>query len=116
MTLPKMYCLVCDQIPWRTAAVAERFRAAGLDVEFFSGVHGATVGLAAILPHLDAPGHWISPGKLSITVSKLLLLQALVDRPEPEALVFENDVTFCPDFGAELAASLAALPADYDVV
>lgn len=116
MSLPKMYCLTCSQMPWRTQAATKRFKEAGLEVELVEGIHGATVGVAPTLDHFDAPRHRISSGKLGITFSKMLLWQLLLERPEPYALCLENDVTFCPDFAAELAASMAALPADWEVV
>lgn len=111
-----MYCLTCRQIPWRNEVVAKRFKDAGLDVEFFHGVHGASVGVASTLSHFDAFGHLIGPGKLSITISKILLWSICCERPEDEVLIFENDVVFAPDFKAKLAEAIRALPDDWDVV
>lgn len=113
---PKTYCLTCSQLPWKTETARARFEAAGLAVEFYDGVHGATVGITSTLCHLDSPGFFNSPGKISITVSKLLLFQMLLERPDDPVLVLENDVTLCPDFAGELAKAMAALPADWEVV
>lgn len=116
MNLPRMLCLSCSQIPWRNDAVVQRFAEAGLDVEMFHGVHGATAGIRPTLAHFDSPGHYHTPGKLSITISKMLIWQHLLAQPEDHALIFENDVTFCPNFKGELLRSMAALPTDWDVV
>lgn len=114
--LPRCYCLSCSQIPWRNEAVEQRFRDAGLDVEMFFGVHGATAGIVPTLSHFDSPGHYHTPGKLSITISKLLIWQHLLAGTDDHALIFENDVVFCPDFKSELLRSMESLPADWDVV
>lgn len=116
MFYPKMYCLTCREIPWRNKDVQQRFDQAGLPVEMFYGVHGATVGLACTLAHIDSPGHFISSGKMAITISKMLLWQKIVQSPEPFAIVFENDVTFVENFWDEFIKSFAALPADWEVV
>jgi len=117
--LPRMYCLTVPQNPWRNEVVAARFAEAGLEVEFFHGVHGQTVGIAPTRTVWDADRNnpfRTNPGRTSITVSKLLLWQKILERPEDEVLIFENDVTFVPNFQEEFARSCAALPADWDVV
>jgi hypothetical protein len=113
-----MFCLTCRQMPWRTDAARARFKAAGLSVEMFEGVHGPTVGLRPELPHFDSPRHRISAGRMAITVSKILLFQRVVDRgcfDRGPVLLFENDVRFVPNFAAELERSIAALPDDWEV-
>jgi GR25 family glycosyltransferase involved in LPS biosynthesis/cephalosporin hydroxylase len=115
----KTYCLTISQNPWRNETVAQRFQDAGLDVEFFYGVHGQTVGVTPVRTVWDAERdnpYRVNPGKLSITISKLLLWQKLLDGPDEEVLILENDVTFVPNFLEEFAKSYAALPADWQVV
>ena len=111
----KAYCITCKQIPWRREAAVEQFRAAGVDVEFFEGVHGPTLGLVPRLPAFDNRDFWISSAKAGMQLSFLLLLTVCRERPDEAVLVFEDDVQLVPRFRQELAESLAALPDDWDV-
>lgn len=116
--IPK-FCLDVANNPWRTEIVKKRFQDAGLDVEHFFGVHGQTVGimpLRTVWDNPDGAGHSyrINPGKTSITVSKLLMFQHILDLGCEEAIIFENDVTFCPNFKEEFERSYNALPADWE--
>lgn len=110
----KTYLLTVAQTPWRNAAVGARLAAAGVAAEPVYGVHGMTAGVAPVLPPCDSDAH-LSPGKLSIAFSKMLAWQLIAERPDPWALVVENDVVLCDDFRAEFARSFAALPADWQV-
>lgn len=103
-------------MPWRTEAARARFAAQNLDVEFFEGVHGATAGIAATVAHCDSPGHYINAGKLAITVSKLLLWSACLERGYDEVLLLENDAVPCADFANRFDAAYRALPGDWQVV
>lgn len=113
--MPKMYCITCPQIPWRRTAAAERFRAAGLDVELFDGLHGPTTAIVPQLGYFEKRDHLISPGKVGLTLSKLLLWTLAHERPDEEVLIFEDDAIFVPNFREEFARSCAALPADWEV-
>lgn len=113
----KCYCLTVSQTPWRNEAVQKRFQDAGLEVEMFYGIHGSTVGIAPTMTVWDAARdnpYRINPGKLSITISKLLLWQKILDSGIDECIIFENDVTFCPDFLHEFRKSYQALPPDWE--
>lgn len=112
----KMYCLTCSNLRDRNNAVQLQFDEHDLSVTMFDGVHGATVGVAPTLSHFDSPGHFITSGKLSITISKMLLWTKLCEEDDDIFLVFENDVVLCDNFRIELEKSVEALPADWDVV
>lgn len=114
--MPKLYCLTCHQIPGRREAAAARFTEQGLQVEFFDGVHGATAALLPGLPAFDSPTYRITPGRLGMIMSRLLLWTQCLERPEDPVLLLEDDAVPCLDFAQELQLSLAALPADWDVV
>jgi len=120
MQLPKMLCLSVKQNPWRNSAVEQRFKDAGLDVEMFMGVHGQTVGVVPYNTVYDVEKehtYRINQGKLSITISKLLIWQKAIDLPGDEpVIIFENDVTFPPNFKEELATVMEKLPEDWEVV
>jgi len=133
MQLPKMYCLTVKQTPWRNDAVAQRFKDAGLDVEFFYGVHGNTAGIMPIRTVWDADNVWErnpdntfqlpktheyrnNPGKTSITPSKLLLWQKCLASPDETVLIFENDVVLPEGFKDKLLTAMKALPYDWDAV
>ena len=118
--LPKMMYLTVKANPWRNEAVEQRFKEAGLDVERFDGIHGQTVGIIPYNTVYDVEkehSYRINQGKLSITISKLLVWQHALDVvPDDEpVIIFENDVTFVPNFKEELAKTIAALPADWQV-
>ncbi len=121
MQLPsmKMFLLDVKYNPWRTEAVTKRFEEAGLEVERFVGIHGQAVGIVPVNTVFDVEkehAYRINPGKLSITPNKWCLFKIAVREKEDIILIFENDVTFCPNFKEELAKSMAALPADWEVV
>lgn len=97
----KTYCLTCSQLPWKTEAAANVFANAGIDVEFFLGVHGATAGIAPTLSHFDSPTHFLNPGKLSITISKMLLWTKILEKSYDPVLLLENDIVLCDDFANE---------------
>lgn len=122
----KYYCLTVKESTTRNARVAERFKAAGIDVEFFYGVHGQTVGILPTMTVWDAPAgehgqRWqhpyrVNPGSLAITITKIMLYQHIIDTcPDDEALIFENDVVLVDNFQLELAKSMAQLPTDWEV-
>lgn len=125
---PRFYCLTVKESPWRNERVAKRFKDAGLDVEFFYGVHGQTVGICATTTVWDAPAEnglrrgqhpfRSNPGKMSITISKMLLWQHIIDTIQDDeyAVIFENDVKFVENFQKELAQSTSMLPADWEAV
>lgn len=111
----KGFVLTTRQTPWRTESVMARFAAAGLQVEPFEGVHGATLGIATTLDHFDSPGHKPRPGQVALAFSKLLCWTMAVERlgnDEP-CLIFEDDAVLVPNFKDELAKTLEALPADW---
>jgi GR25 family glycosyltransferase involved in LPS biosynthesis len=120
----KFYCLTVKESPWRNDAVAERFKAAGLDVEFFYGVHGQTVGIMPTMTIWDAPPgehgrrnqhpYRVNPGHVSLTLNKVMLYQRILDRADDVVLIFENDVVLADNFLLELAKSMAALPDDWE--
>lgn len=116
--LPRMYLLDTDYNPWRTEAVQKRFAEQGLDVERFCGVYGQTIGVMPTQTVFDTHRdntYRNNPGKLSITISKLLLWQHILDSGVDECIIFENDVTFCDNFVGEFATSYQALPEDWQV-
>lgn len=123
--LPKFYCLTVKNAVDRNARVAKRFADAGIDVEFYNGVHGSTVGIMPTTTVWDAPeGEWGqrwqhpfrgNPGKLSITISKLMLYQRILDRSDDVVMIMENDVVLVDNFKLELEKSIAALPEDWEV-
>jgi GR25 family glycosyltransferase involved in LPS biosynthesis len=118
--IPK-FLLTVKENPWRNTVVEQRFRENSLDVETFYGVAGQTVGvmpLRTVWDNPDGPNHSykINPGKTSITISKLLLFQHIIDLGCEEAIIFENDVTFCPNFKEEFEESYNALPEDWEAV
>lgn len=118
MQFPKCYLLDTNYNPWRTEVVQQRFKDAGLDVERFAGIHGSTVGIQPTMTVFDTHRentYRNNPGKMSITISKLMLWQRIMDRDEREVIIFENDVTFCPNFIDEFLASYRALPDDWEV-
>jgi len=116
MNLPKMYAITCHQLAARRDLAIERFAAAGLEVELFDGIHGPTAAIKPGLAHFDSPQHYITSGKVALTLSKMFLWTVCCERPEDEVLIFEDDVVFVPHFREEFARSYAALPLDWDVV
>lgn len=112
----KFYWLTCSQLTERNDVMERRLAEAGVVAERFDGIHGATAGIAPTLYHFDSPGHFISPGKLAITLSKMLLWTQVLSRGDDPVLLLENDVTFAPDFHAEFRKSSEALPSDWQVV
>ena len=118
--IPK-YCLTVRQNPWRNEIVQQRFKEYDLDVEMFYGVHGSTVGIMPVNTVWDNPdgrGHSyrINPGKMSITLSKLMLFQHILDAGHEEVLIFENDVNLVRYFREEFETSYNALPEDWQAV
>ena len=115
----KKICLTVEANPWRNEVVAERFKAEGLDVEFFYGLHGTTVGIMPTTTVWDVERdhtYRINPGKTSIMFSKIMLFQHILDKGYDEVLIFENDVKFVQYFREEFEASYNALPEDWQAV
>lgn len=115
----KKICLTVKENPWRNAIVAERFKESGLDVEFFYGLHGTTVGLMPTTTVWDVERehtYRINPGKTSITFSKMMLFQHILDKGYDEVLVLENDVKFSQYFKEDFEESYNKLPADWQAV
>lgn len=113
--MPKCYAITCHQMPWRIAAAQQRLLDAGLDVELFDGIHGASFGLAPTLDYFDSPGHRINAGKVGLCLSKLLVWTWAAARADDPVLIFEDDVVFAPNFCQEFAKSYASLPPDWQV-
>lgn len=111
----KSYCFTTHQAPWRTEAAKAEFAKHGLDVEFYDGIHGATVGLVPYLPPFDQQEGTLKPGRIGVLLSKLFLWTVICERPDEEVLIFEDDVILCNEFKAEFLTSKAALPADWQV-
>lgn len=115
----KKFCLDTRYNPWRTEIVKERFKEHNLDVEFFNGAYGQVIGIMPIETVWDAERanpYRINPGKTSITLSKILLFQHILDKGYDETIIFENDVNLVRYFPEEFEKSYNALPENWDVV
>lgn len=118
MKMPKQFLLDIHCMPWRTDAVMKRFADAGLDVERFVGIHGQTVGIMPTMTVWDTYRDNCfrnNPGKMSITISKLMLWQHILDKGYDEVIIYENDVVFSPNYQEQFAISYDALPNDWEV-
>lgn len=115
----KKFCLDVRANPWRTEVVQQRFREHNLDVEFFYGAHGQTIGIMPCRTVFDVERdhtYRINPGKTSITLSKIMLFQHILDKGYEEVLIFENDVNLVQYFRDEFEKSYAALPEGWQAV
>lgn len=110
------FCIAPSETPWRRPLAEERFRAAGLDVEFFDGIHGSTMGIRAGLPCCDHPGEIMPAGHVGINLSMFLLLTVALERKYEAVLILENDALPREGFLEEFSQSLASLPDDWEIV
>jgi len=114
----KQFCLTIRESTERNERVKQRFIDNNLDVEFYYGVNGQTIGIQPIRTCFDVKpdnSYRINPGKTSITISKMMLFQHILDKGYDEVLIYENDVTFCEDYQQSFDRSYEALPPDWRV-
>jgi len=111
----KLYCICCDQIPWRKEAAIKEFATQNLDVEMFQGIHGPTFGLTARLPCFDSKPYFISPGYIGLHLSNLLLWSRCCERDDEHIVIFEDDPVLLPNFMARLNEVIEVLPRYWDI-
>lgn len=113
----KQFCLTVKESFERNERVQQRFKDNNLDVEMFTGVHGMTIGIQPTQTVWDTHRDNTfrnNPGKLSITISKLMLWQHILDKGYDEVIIYENDVTFCDNYQQEFDRSYEALPNNWE--
>jgi GR25 family glycosyltransferase involved in LPS biosynthesis len=120
MNVPS-FCLTLDKTPARTEAARAEFERAGVPVTFFPGIHGESWGLRTSLPYevdgIKTPPTYIDPGAVGNILSHWMLWQAVsVMTDIDEFLVFEDDVTLCPNFVEEFETTCHYLPENWDMV
>lgn len=112
----KTYCLTLRETPWRRAPAEERFRAAGLEVEWFEGLHGPTLGLVPRLGTFEDRNYRMPAGRVGLWLSFLMLWRVALERGHDPILILEDDAVPQHGFSEHLDAALADLPADWDVL
>lgn len=113
----KQFCLTVRESFERNERVQQRFKDNDLDVEFFYGLHGQTIGIQPTQTVWDTNRDNTfrnNPGKLSITISKLMLFQHILDKGYDEVLIYENDVTFVDNYREEFEQSYQLLPENWE--
>lgn len=119
MNIPRTFCITLPETPDRTEAGRRHFAAAGVNAEFFNGIHAEKFGLLTKFPYeLDHPGSGFNMGAkpLGILASHFMLWTALTMQPESHFLILEIDAQFPTNWGERMSAALSDAPADFDLL
>jgi GR25 family glycosyltransferase involved in LPS biosynthesis len=117
--IPRTFCITLKETPKRKLQAEKYFKEIGLEVEFFDGIHGATIGLNSIQPNeIEFPGSdvYITQGAIGCYLSHLCLWKHLLCLPDEEFLVLEDDVCFVDGFMEKFDKYYQQLPSDCQFV
>lgn len=112
--LPPAYCITLRSQPKRAAAARKEFARAGLSATMVEGVNGTAWGLESNKRRRD--GWLVHPKHVGLCLSHWMVWQYARLSQAPEVLFFEDDVRLCAGFAEEFRRSLAAVPADWQMV
>lgn len=118
-TIPRTFCISLRETPKRKEEAIKYFNQVGLKVEMFDGIHGESFGLKTAIPnHSVLPGreYFITSGHVGHLLSHLMLWNVLINQPEDEFFVIEDDVILCDDFFEKFTKSKLELPVDWEMV
>lgn len=119
MNLPRTFCLTLPETPERTQAAFRHLSEAGLNFEFFFGIHAERFGLKTIFPYeVDHPGSGFNMGfkPTGIWLSHFMLWTTLLYLPEDRFLILEVDAKFPEGWQDKVSKALADVPHDYDIL
>lgn len=119
-TLPPILVVNLDRDPGRLQHMKAQCDRLGLAFTRFAAVLGDDVPAALRRNFFDDGGRKISPlkrGEVGCYASHLAIYQRMLDGDYGGAvLVLEDDIEIADDFASVVAAALAALPPDWDIV
>jgi GR25 family glycosyltransferase involved in LPS biosynthesis len=99
------WCVYCEELFERRRVTEGHFASHGLNVRWWRGIHGRTIGVQAT----KANGG-VSPGELGCFLSHYTLWQHLCVNGVREALIFEDDVVLAEKFVDRFATCYEHLP------
>lgn len=104
--------------PERRARMVEELARAGVEAEFIDAVDAREVGRELLLKEVYDRGPWgrLKLGHMGCTLSHIRALERFLSRPEPFALVLEDDVHISADLGDWVSEAPRWWPSDADVV
>lgn len=116
--IPRTFCVTLKETPLRTKGFMEVAKAAGLEVTPFYGVFGTRLGLLPKYPNeIEAPGLGVSLNESAIgcALSHFVLWRHLLQLPDEEFLILEDDALLPPDFVEKFEGVYARLPKDWQM-
>lgn len=110
-----VYCITLDPNGKRALRTIEEFRPYGVTPTMIRGINGPKWGLKTSIKMKDHEGapYYIGPTHIGCTMSHWMLWNFLLTTNVPEALIVEDDVKLCVNFGDEFARYYAELPVDW---
>ena len=118
-TIPRTFCITLRETPKRKEEAIKYFNQVGLNVEMFDGIHGESFGLKTVIPTYDLMAgreYFITQGAIGCILSHLMLWNVLINQPEDEFLILEDDAQLCDDFFEKFAKFKLELPDDWEMV
>lgn len=116
--LPRTFCVTLKETPLRTKGFMEVAKATGLEVTPFYGVFGTRLGLLSKYPdEIEAPGQgiFLNESAIGCALSHFVLWRHLLQLPDEEFLILEDDALFSPDFVQKFEEVYARLPKDWQM-
>ena len=117
--IPRTFCVSLRETPKRREEAIKYFKQVGLNVEMFDGIHGESFGLKTTIPNYDIlPGreYFIPQGAVGCILSHLMLWNVLINQPEDEFFIIEDDVLVCENFSEKFTKFKLELPEDWQMV
>lgn len=115
----RAFVVTLQELPEKEAFIMRHFKARGLEVEPFNGIHGDTAGLKTIFPYeRDAPGSGWNIGikPVATWLSFYMLWSALQYMPETHFLTLEWDCHFPDNWRERAERALRDVPPDFDLL
>lgn len=116
--IPRIFCVSLRETPKRREEAIKYFQQVGLQVEMFDGIHGESFGLKTTIPNYNiVPGreYFIPQGAVGCILSHLMLWNVLINQPDDEFLVVEDDILLCDDFFEKFTKFKLELPEDWQM-
>ena len=116
--IPRTFCVSLKETPKRKEEAIKYFKQVGLKAEMFDGIHGESFGLKTTIPNYDIiPGreYFIPDGAVGCILSHLMLWNVLINQPEDEFFIIEDDILLCDDFFEKFAKFKLELPEDWQM-
>lgn len=118
--IPRSFCITLKETPLRTEGFVKLANESGLtDVSLFYGVFGPRMKLTPTLSNeLECPGQniFMTEGSVGCYLSHYILWNVLLNLPEDEFFIMEDDAVFAEDFLKKFECLYNKLPSPWDMV